>query len=182
MKNIIVVMSLVMVALSFQASAATLSWGKIPPTSSTISAGGTGNTLFGSQIGLANNVNVNVTWEFLLSAANEVEINLSSLKVVPTWLTSVMLDGKEINQVGCSGSVIDRVACTNGAWIFKGDLSAGAHVIALIGLTNGNNSGYQINVESDEDINPTPTPLPGALWLFGSVLVGLIKLPRSNKE
>ncbi|MBK8816542.1 MAG: hypothetical protein IPN42_14045 [Methylococcaceae bacterium] len=181
MKNILVVLSLVMAAFSFQASAAALSWGKIPPISSTISAGGTGNTLFGSQIGLANNVNLSVTWEFLLSAANEVVVNLSSLKVVPTWLTSVMLDGKEINQVGCSAGNGDLVACTNGAWLFKGDLSAGAHVIALIGLTNGNNSGYQINVETDDDIDPTPTPLPGALWLFGSVLVGLIKLTRNSK-
>jgi hypothetical protein len=160
MKKLLVVLSLAMAAFSFQASAASLSWGAISGTSANTTSGGTTGSLFGSESGLKSNVLVNASWEFLLDASSQIVINISSLKVIPTWLTTVELDGVAMTQVG---------GPTNGGWIFDGVLGAGSHIITLGGLTNGANSGYQLNVQ---------TPIPAAVWLFGSALMGLTGMKR----
>jgi len=160
MKKLLVVLSLAMASFSFSASAATLSWGAISGTSALQQHGGTGQELFGSEIGLAKNVSVNATWKFTLDALSGITVNVSSLKVNPTWLTTVTLDNIALTQIG---SVV------NGAWLFEGVLGAGEHIINLVGITNGKNSGYQLNVE---------TPIPAAIWLFGSALMGLTGISR----
>jgi hypothetical protein len=163
MKKLLVVLSLAMASFSFSASAATLSWGTISGTSALQQHGGNGQELFGSEIGLAKNVNVNATWKFTLDALSGIIVNISSLKVNPTWLTTVTLDNIALTQIGTPA---------NGAWLFEGVLGAGEHIINLAGITNGTNSGYQLNVE---------TPIPAAIWLFGSALMGLTGISRRIK-
>jgi hypothetical protein len=160
MKKLLVVLSLAMAAFSFQASAASLSWGAISGTSANATSGGAGQSIFGNESGLKKNVTVSASWEFLLDASSQILINVSSLVVTPTWLTTVELDGTALTQLG---------GITNGAWIFDGVLGAGSHTITLGGLTNGANSGYQLNVQ---------TPIPAAVWLFGSALMGLTGISR----
>ena len=160
MKKLLVVLSLAMAAFSFQASAASLTWGNISGTSGNSNFGGTTQALFGSESGLDKNVAVSASWEFLLDASSQIIINVSSLVVTPTWLTSVTLNGVALTQ---------NVGPTVGSWIFQGVLGAGSHTITLDGLTNGKNSGYQLNVQ---------TPIPAAVWLFGSALMGLTGISR----
>jgi hypothetical protein len=160
MKKLLVVLSLVLASFSFQASAATLTWGAISGTSTNATSGGDASSLFGSESGLRKGTVVNASWEFILDVSNLVTINISSLKVNPTWLTYVKLDGVAIPQIG---------GPLNGAWLFDSILSAGSHVITLGGTTNGPSSGYQLNVQ---------TPIPAAIWLFGSALMGLTGLSR----
>ena len=162
MKKLLVVLALAMASFSFQASAAALTWGAINGTSANATSGAaaSGQSLFGAENGLGKNVLVNATWEFLLSASGQVLVNVSSLQVIPTWLTTVELDGVAMTQVG---------GPTNGGWIFNGLLGAGSHTITLGGTTNGINSGYQLNVQ---------TPIPAAVWLFGSALMGLTGISR----
>jgi hypothetical protein len=161
MKKLLVVMGLAMAAFSFQASAATLNWSNISGVVNPVVVDTTPSSLFGSENFLANNFNVNANWEFILSSLSRVLINVSSLKVNPTWLKHVELDGNALTQLG---------GPTNGAWLFDSVLGAGSHTIHLDGKTNGRNSGYQLNVAQ--------TPIPAAVWLFGSALMGLMGISR----
>lgn len=160
MKKLLVVLGLAVAAFSFQASAATLSWDAVTGTVNPIIEDTTPQSLFGSENYLPNNYAVDASWTFSLSSLSRIIINVSSLKVIPTWLTTVELDGIGLAQLG---------GPTVGAWLFDGVLGAGFHTIHLVGTTNGLNSGYQLNVE---------TPIPAAVWLFGSALMGLMGISR----
>lgn len=54
--------------------------------------------------------------------------------------------------------------------------------------TNGQNGAGIINWQTDEEtiseqlitVTPAAVPVPGAVWLFGSALIGLVGLKRSN--
>ncbi len=166
MKKVLFLVSVVMAVLSFQANAATLTWGAVSNPLGLASQLSPFD-LNGQLIGLKNKVVVNDTWQFNLSADADAEVNVSSIKANPTWLKSVLLDGIQLTQNGGS---------KNGSWTFIGMLNAGMHTLSFGGTTNGRNSGYQANVAVAE------TPIPAALWLFGSGLLGLMGLTtRKNK-
>jgi hypothetical protein len=173
MNRLLVVLSVAMAAFSFQASAAKLNWGTItqsPIQGHLVSGQVTDQDLFGSVIKIAKGASVSDTWNFNLSAASLASINISSLKVNPTWLASVTLDKLSLTQNG---------GVTNGAWSFDGNLSAGLHTFSLVGKANGTNSGYQINVDTPALV--AQTPIPAAIWLFGSALMGLTGVSRRKK-
>jgi hypothetical protein len=171
MGRLLIVVSLAILALSFQAKSATLSWvTDSVPISPYTTSGGTSQNLLGSVAGLGKDVAVKDSWTFKLSALSQIIVNVSSLKVNPTWVDGVELDGNPLTQIG---------GVTNGAWLFDNVLGVGAHIISLVGTTNGLNSGYQLNVESPIT---GQTPIPAAAWLFGSALLGLIGLTYLSKH
>ncbi len=163
MKKVLVIFGLLMAAFSFQTSAATLSWVGNSGTVSPQTSGSSPFSLFGEDGGINKNSLINADWTFNLSSASTVFINISSLKVKPTWLSNVTLNGNVIPQ---------NVAADVGSWLFQGFLAAGDHTIHLGGIANGNNSGYQMNVQ---------TPIPAAVWLFGSALMGMMGISRRKK-
>lgn len=154
MKKLLVVLSLAMAAISFQANAATISWVGATPGST---AGSTTQTLFGTVGGLTAPTAVNDTWTFSLSDVSLVKIGVTSL---PSWLSSVTFSGGAL--------AFTDLAPTAGVWTFTGLLMAGQYTINLIGDAV-DSSGYQIRVE---------TPIPAAVWLFGSALMGLTGISR----
>lgn len=171
MNKLLVVLTVTMAACSFQASAASLAWESISGSGVTSGIRDSGQVtlqdLFGSVIKIANRVSISDIWKFDLSSDSQVQVNISSLKVNPTWLTSVKLDGNPLTQIG---------GIKNGGWLFDSKLLAGSHMISLLGTTNGGNSGYQINV--DAPVITTQTPIPAAFWLFGSALIGMVSASR----
>ncbi|CAG7857757.1 hypothetical protein MCAMS1_02697 [biofilm metagenome] len=159
MKKLLVVMGLVMAAFSFQVSAASLSWNSTPAGSST--AGSVPQALFGSVGGLDKGIVVNDVWSFNLDSSSLIQIGITSL---PSWLTSVTFSGGALTQI--SGNPFGDI------WTFSGVLAAGNYDLQLIGKTLTDASGYQLRVE---------TPIPAAIWLFGSALMGLTGLSRRKQ-
>jgi hypothetical protein len=155
MKKLLVVLSLAMAAFSFQASAATIAWTSTP-------AGTTAQqvspfALFGQAGPLAKGHDVSAdTWSFSLDALSRIVVEVSSLPVSTPWITGASLNG-------------DAFTSLNGGWIFDSVLAAGEYTIQLFGIAPKNTSGYQLNVE---------TPIPAAVWLFGSALMGLVGASR----
>jgi hypothetical protein len=153
MKKLLVVLSLAMAAFSFQASAATVAW--------TASPGNVGQqvspfALFGSVGSLAEGHDASAdVWTFSLDGLSRIVIEVSSIPVSSPWLTGVSLNG-------------DAFATVNGGWVFDSVLAAGEYTIELFGLAP-RNGGYQLSVE---------TPIPAAVWLFGSALMGLVGAAR----
>lgn len=70
-------------------------------------------------------------------------------------------------------SATEYVTDTDEAWIFHSSFSLQTH-------GNKNYSAYAWAVHSG-DVSATVVPAPAALWLFGSGLIGLLGMARSNK-
>ena len=57
-----------------------------------------------------------------------------------------------------------------------GDLEAGTYFLQLLLEDHGSANGYAVEITADEFIEgppPAPIPVPAAIWLFGSALMGL---------
>lgn len=158
MKKILVVVSFMLAAFSFQANAATLTWNSPIPSGASTSGSGT-ETLIGSVGGLDAGILVDHTWSFNLSETSLVNIAITS---VPTWLQSLTFSGGAMIEF----SGFDPLAHL---WQFTGVLAAGDYSFHLEGITQAS-SGYQIRVAE--------TPIPAAVWLFGSAFMGLTGLTR----
>lgn len=156
MKKLLVVLGLVMAAISMQAGAATLSWVSTP-------AGGTATqpdawNLFGDKQTIAKNTAVSDDWTFNVNGSSNVLISASN---VPAWVTAFTLDGVDI--------LVDAFSPAG----FISALLTGDHVIHVEGITSSKlYSGYQFTVT---------TPIPAAVWLFGSALLGMMGVTRRKK-
>ena len=63
-----------------------------------------------------------------------------------------------------------------------GDLTAGTHFLQLLLEDHGQANGYAVEITADTFIPGPPVPIPAALWLFGSGLLGLIGVARRKKQ
>jgi len=155
MKKLLVVLSLAMAAFSFQAGAATLSWTSTP--------GGTNAQqvspyeLFGSAGPLSKGHDVSSdTWTFSLDSLSRIVVEVTALPVSTPWFSNVTLNGNALTQL-------------NGGWLYDGVLAAGDYTIQMFGKSPNNIAGYLLSVQ---------TPIPAAVWLFGSALMGLTGISR----
>jgi hypothetical protein len=155
MKKLLVILSLAMAAFSFQASAAGLSWITTPATAIITDNGP--QILNGDRLGIAKGTVVNDHWAFHLDNAGQILLGVTAQP--EGWLTSVLF----------SGGALDFVNnLINDTWSFHGILAAGDYTIDLSGISPRGGK-YNIQVQ---------TPIPAALWLFGSALLGLTGISR----
>jgi hypothetical protein len=151
MKKILVVLSLMLTAFSFQANAASLSWTSAPLDGTAAIFGGDPTALLGVAVVPKKGTSINHAWTFAVTGGSmNVGIQLTD---IPSWLKSATF-----------GS-FDLLASN-----FTGVLAAGSYTINLIGKTVGANSSYSLRVAE--------TPIPAAVWLFGSALMGLVGVKR----
>ncbi len=164
MKKLLVVLSLAMAAFSFQASAATLNWVSTPVGATAIQVNP--GSLYGARNPAGNPVLpgslVDDNWTFMLSAFSQVQVGVSSLPGLASWLTAELLDSTNalVASIGVNGA------------IWRDVLGAGEYTLHLFGTAPLGQPSYALSVE---------TPIPAAVWLFGSALMGLTGLSRRKK-
>lgn len=152
---------LIMAFVSYQADAATVNLGKINQ------AKDFGNTVSGSfsdtftfQTSANNGIGVSAT---------NVSINYSSfIKNFSGFLDGVALNFKsETTQFPGVGKIIANFLVGSGS-------GSGQHTLVISGLTDKDASyGGSIAVAQ--------TPIPAAIWLFGSAAMGLMGMSRRKK-
>ncbi len=160
MKKLVVVLSLAMAAFSFQASAATLDLGTIN------SSKDFGNTVSGSFVD---------TFTFFVPSNNGVGVSATNVGIKfnkQIWGLisdfSATLNGIALNltSTAVSNGIFQTLfTSTSGS-------AAGSHTLVFTGTGNGSYGGA---------IAVAQTPIPAAIWLFGSALAGLTGMSRRKK-
>lgn len=161
MKKLLVVLSLAMAAFSFQASAATFNLG-----------------LVNVSKGFSNTISGAFTDTYNFSAPSNNGIGVSGTNVAVTFSGfaygliqnfAATLDGHLLNP---SNSTTYNGPVTLFTQLLSGSLpgsAAGSHVLTFTGTGNGSYGG---------SIAVAQTPIPAAVWLFGSALMGLTGISR----
>lgn len=147
------------------------------------------NTALGNW--LTDPFNLNSNWNLLSAIPNswavgtEVAViyqfnTLGATNVVASFGVDngifAWLDGTYIGGARRSGGV------SLGEHIFNvGNLTAGTHFLQLLLEDHGTTNGYAVEITADTFIPGPPVPLPAAVWLFGSGLLGLIGIAKHKK-
>jgi len=166
MKKLLLVLSLAFAVISFDASAATLSWVSKPTKG--VTTGSTAAGLLGSYGAGLKNGAINDNWVFNIADAAMVNIILNVQEFINSTVNlTVKLDGVLIS--------FDNA----GLWSFNGAETAGNHTINIFGTVK-NNGTTKSNI--DINVGQSAVPVPGAIWLFGSALLGLVGLRTGKKQ
>jgi hypothetical protein len=158
------------------------------PTEPDLSAA---STILGNW--LTNPLNLNSNWSFETSIPNswtvgtEVAViyqfdTLEATNVIASFGVDngifVWLDGDYIGGARRAGGV------SLGEHTFNvGDLDAGTHFLQILLEDHGSTNGYAVEITADT-FTPGPPPeipIPAAIWLFGTGLLGLIGIARRKK-
>ena len=135
---------------------------------------------------LTDPLNLNSNWDYLENIPNMWDIGTEvavmyqfdtqeATNVVASFGVDngifVWLDGEYLGGARRAGTVIP------GEHTFDvGDLDAGTHFLQIILEDHGTTNGYDVLITADTFI--PAVPVPAAVWLFGSGLLGLIGLAR----
>ena len=115
---------------------------------------------------------VAVIYQFNTLGATNVVASFGVDNGIFAWL-----DGTYLGGARSAGGV------TPGEHVFNvGDLTAGTHFLQLLLEDHGQANGYAVEITADTFIPGPPVPIPAALWLFGSGLLGLIGVARRKKQ
>lgn len=162
-------LSLVLALFALQVNAASLAWDAIDVnTSGTHSAlevnpaNLTGQMSFDSTAGGLTTD----TWSYTLDDDSVIENVAIEFFDSQMNIGSVFLDGQALTEtVQGSGSFATKL------WVWTGLLTSGVHTLTLNDIdVLAANGQYQIKVSA--------VPIPAAVWLFGSALVGLVGVSR----
>jgi len=115
---------------------------------------------------------VAVMYQFDTLGATNVVANFGVDNGIYAWLDGVYIGGGR----NAGGVVL-------GEYSFNiGNLDSGTHFLQLLLEDHGVTNGYAAQITADTYIpGPPPVPIPAAIWLFGSGLVGLIGFARRNR-
>jgi hypothetical protein len=153
MKKLLVVLGLAMAAFSFQASAATLSL--VSTAHFTTNMAFTNGSTIGS-IATTPAGNVSDVWNLFVGAGE---------------IAKITFEPKNLAQFGIKFFNIDNFTVLPNS-LMTG-LAAGSHFFSVTGISNGLLGGsYQVGASVAQ------TPIPAAVWLFGSALMGLTGISR----
>lgn len=170
-KKLLIIVSLATSALSFQANAATLSWVGYPPANGTTD-GSTPNALFGDYENHIPKGSIKHNWVFSIScaistyrcgAASDVSVDVQEVTKGGFDDLKVTLDNKDLLSHNSFGG-----------WSFEGLLTPGEHTIGLNGKVN--KKAGELDIRVNALAAAIATPIPAAVWLFGSSLLGLFGL------
>lgn len=149
------------------ASAATLSWTSLPSSGGSAIGDGILDSaiLTGMFVFNQSGSNITHTWGFSLNSSGLLKSAVSVLIDFDTSVSNVTVAGQDLTNYG------------SGQWgkVFVSPLTAGAYSVVLTGL--GYISGSQYNIS----LKVSPVPVPAAVWLFASGMVGLIGISRRRK-
>jgi hypothetical protein len=158
MKKILVVVSFILAAFSFQANAATYNLGTIND--------------FESFSGyLTKDNGYSETWNFKVLFQSVVSASATN--------TASVFKGKIVGKVKdfsatLDGISLDLASLGNAQFLSIDNLlaSAGDHSLVISGSSDGSYGG---------SIAVAQTPIPAAVWLFGSALMGMMGVSRRKK-
>jgi len=142
---------------------------------------------------LTNPLNLNANWNFLTAIPNQWTVGtevavmyqfdtLEATNVVARFGVDngiyAWLDGVYLGGARRAGGV------SLGEHTFNiGDFDSGTHFLQLILEDHGSTNGYAVEITADTFTpGPPPVPVPAAVWLFGSGLVGLIGFARRKQR
>ena len=153
MKKLLIVLGLAMAAFSFQASAATINLGMVTNTAN-IAGNLTGPSFLD-------------TWDFTIPGTSVVGITAVNVSFEISGLIqdfAATLDGTDLFLLPAGLS----------QFLLGVDFAAasGAHQLVITGSSAGSYTG---------GIAVAQTPIPAAIWLFGSALMGLTGVSRRKK-
>jgi len=156
MKKLLVILSLAMMAFSFQAGAATLS---LTNGKSGITTTGT-NFVSGQEAVKGTKATFQSSWTFMTNKAGQDTV---SVTVNPSifYVTEIILNGVVLAK---QGGKMDKVFTLS-------FLSNTVYDLIIRG-------SLKTNKDATVDVNVSSVPVPAAVWLFGSALMGLMGVTR----
>lgn len=183
MKKLLVVLSLTISAFSYQASAGTLAWQdqtseqyQVSSSEHNSASTPTGGLSADASFKIKTGGYIGDLWSYSNDSIENVIVNVYSTSIADDFLVSVQLWDETFNWFG------DLTEVENNHWQMLASLSA--NTLNYIYLFGGNDSdlndrtlgdhGYTISIEPQI----AQTPIPAAIWLFGSALMGLTGASR----
>ena len=114
---------------------------------------------------------VAIIYEFVTGGATNVLASFGVDNGIFAWLDGVYLGGERR-----AGGV------SLGEHIFPAfDLSPGTHYLQLLLEDHGVTNGYAVSISADTFLPPAAVPVPAAVWLFGTALIGFVGISRRRK-
>jgi hypothetical protein len=166
---------------SIQVQAATLNWNK---AGSTIESSGFRSqetepdkqTLTGGIDFNAVQGPVTDTWAFTLSGASAAGIAVSSLVIEFTN------DQMDVGSITLDGNLFTADNGTVNIWTSNATLDDGVHFVTLNGVNVLDEAAqYDIKISVVGD-GVSAVPVPAAVWMFGSGLIGLVSFSRRKSK
>lgn len=115
---------------------------------------------------------VAVIYEFNTGGATNVVASFGVDNGIFAWL-----DGDYLGGARRAGHPVP------GEHVFNaGDLAPGTHYLQLLLEDHGSTNGYIVDITADTFLPPNPIPVPAAVWLFGTALLGLFGFGRRRKS
>ena len=144
------------------------------------------DSALGNWLSITNVGQLNANWQDLMSIPNQWTVGTEVAVIYPFYTlgaTNVIarfgvdngiyawLDGDYIGGARAGGGP------ALGEYTYDlGDLEEGNYFLQLLLEDHGSINGYVVEITADEFIEgptPAPIPVPAAIWLFGSALLGL---------
>jgi hypothetical protein len=174
MKKYLMMLSFVLFSVPFQINAATLAWVSTPPSSAvqTVTATNPDSQHLGGFVNFLSNISspFTHTWTYQLNGSQFVDNAVIEIFDNSMVITSVKLDGNILaDVVQGSGTFATRL------WTLPGNLAGGLHSLVLDFASAKINGQYNVIVS-------TVVPVPAAIWLFGSALLGLVGFSRRKSH
>jgi hypothetical protein len=166
---------------SIQVQAATLNWNK---AGSIIESSGFRSqetepdkqTLTGGIDFNAAQGPITDTWAFTLNGANAAGIAVSSLVIEFTN------DQMDVGSITLDGNLFTADNGTVNLWTSNATLDDGVHFVTLNGINVLDEAAqYDIKISVVGD-GLSAVPVPAAVWMFGSGLIGLVSFSRRKSK
>lgn len=183
MKKLLVVLSLAISAFSYQASAGTLAWQdqtseqyQVSSSEHNSASTPTGGLSADASFKIKTGGYIGDLWSYSNDSIENVIVNVYSTSIADDFLVSVQLWDETFNWFG------DLTEVENNHWQMLASLSA--NTLNYIYLFGGNDSAFNDSALGDHgytiSIEPqiAQTPIPAAIWLFGSAFMGLAGVSR----
>lgn len=178
MKNLSLIVSFF--CLAFQAQSATISWDVA--NSQINSSGFVSQETEPNRQKLSGGVDfdqiqgpITDTWAFIVDDAGPTGVPITSLVIE---FTNSQMD---VDTITLDGTLFTADNGTVNLWSANASLNDGVHFVTLNEI-----QVFDEIAQYDLKVSISPVPIPSALWLFGSAIVGLIgftrKLNQTNQQ
>jgi hypothetical protein len=176
MKKIFLSLVLSLFLLPMVANSAAIEITSVPSGTVGVNNGSGTNNATGTHTGISGNFSDK--WDIIYPAG--ALISLASSNSFSSFDILYSLNGSAFASVS---TLVPSLLVANGSGGYAlGPLAIGpASPLQLIINGNGNNGSYNLNISSGAVTPPNAVPVPAAVWLFGSALMGLVGVSRRKK-